>query len=147
MWRTTTRMVWITHFFKQLTLWSYLLLRRTCYFLSYNHMDAIVVHNITPSDQSLSWRRSQTLSAIICSTWVFCHGRESIIGHVTPYVDNPADICTKVVPGGQKRNHLIRLLLHDLCDWTFCLSVWLSSSLMMFSGIGVFSLLYGQLNT
>jgi hypothetical protein len=40
---------------------------------------------------------------------------ESIIGHV-PYVDNPADICTKVVPGGQKRNNLIRLLLHDLCD-------------------------------
>jgi hypothetical protein len=40
---------------------------------------------------------------------------ESIIGH-TPSVDNPADICTKVVAGGQKRNHLIRLLLHDLCD-------------------------------
>jgi hypothetical protein len=40
---------------------------------------------------------------------------ESIIGHV-PSVDNPADICTNVVPGGQKRNHLIRLLLHDLCD-------------------------------
>jgi hypothetical protein len=40
---------------------------------------------------------------------------ESIIGHV-PSVDNPADICTNVVPGDQKRNHLIRLLLHDLCD-------------------------------
>jgi hypothetical protein len=40
---------------------------------------------------------------------------ESIIGHV-PSVENPADICTKVVPGGQKWNHLIRLLLHDLCD-------------------------------
>jgi hypothetical protein len=40
---------------------------------------------------------------------------ESIIGHV-PSVDNPADICTNVVPGGQKRNHLIHLLLHDLCD-------------------------------
>jgi hypothetical protein len=40
---------------------------------------------------------------------------ESIIGHV-PSVDNTADICTKVVPGGQKRNRLIRLLLHDLCD-------------------------------
>jgi hypothetical protein len=40
---------------------------------------------------------------------------ESIIGHV-PSVDNPADIFTKVVPGGQKRNHLIRLLMHDLCD-------------------------------
>jgi hypothetical protein len=40
---------------------------------------------------------------------------ESIIRHV-PSVENTADICTKVVPGGQKRNHLIRLLLHDLCD-------------------------------
>jgi hypothetical protein len=40
---------------------------------------------------------------------------ESIIGHV-PSFDNPDDICTKVVRGGQKRNHLIRLLLHDLCD-------------------------------
>jgi hypothetical protein len=40
---------------------------------------------------------------------------ESIIGHV-PSVDNPADICTKVVAGGQERNHLIRLLLHDFCD-------------------------------
>jgi hypothetical protein len=40
---------------------------------------------------------------------------ELIIGHV-PSVDNPADICTKVVPGGKKRNHLIHLLLHDLCD-------------------------------
>jgi hypothetical protein len=39
----------------------------------------------------------------------------SIIGHV-PSVENPADICTKVVPGGQKQNHLIRLLLRDLCE-------------------------------
>jgi hypothetical protein len=41
--------------------------------------------------------------------------RESIIVHV-PYVDNPADICTKVVMGGQKLNHLICLLLYDMCD-------------------------------
>jgi hypothetical protein len=40
---------------------------------------------------------------------------ESIIEQV-PSVDNLDDICTKVAPGGQKRNHLIRLLLHDLCD-------------------------------
>jgi hypothetical protein len=40
---------------------------------------------------------------------------ESIIGHV-PSVDNPDDICTKIVSGGQKRNHLMRLLLHDFCD-------------------------------
>jgi hypothetical protein len=40
---------------------------------------------------------------------------ESIIGHV-PSFDIPADIFTKFVPGGQKWNHLIRILLHDLCD-------------------------------
>jgi hypothetical protein len=39
---------------------------------------------------------------------------ESIIGNV-PSVDNPADMCIKVVPVGQERNHLIRLLLHYLC--------------------------------
>jgi hypothetical protein len=40
---------------------------------------------------------------------------ESIIMNVIS-VDNPADICNKVVPVGQKRNHLIRLLLHGMCD-------------------------------
>jgi hypothetical protein len=40
---------------------------------------------------------------------------ESIIGHV-PSVNNPADICTKAVPCGQKRDHLIGLLLHCLVD-------------------------------
>jgi hypothetical protein len=40
---------------------------------------------------------------------------ESIIGHI-PSVNNPADICTKAVPGGQKRDHLIEFLLHDIVD-------------------------------
>jgi hypothetical protein len=40
---------------------------------------------------------------------------ESIIGNV-PSVDNHDDICTKVVPGGQRLNHSIRLVLNDLCD-------------------------------
>jgi hypothetical protein len=40
---------------------------------------------------------------------------ETIIGHV-PSVENPAEIFTKVVQGGQKRNHSIHLLLHGLCD-------------------------------
>jgi hypothetical protein len=40
---------------------------------------------------------------------------DSISGCV-PSIDNPDDIHTKVVKGGQKRNHLICLLLHDLCD-------------------------------
>jgi hypothetical protein len=40
---------------------------------------------------------------------------ESIIVHVL-YVNNPSDICTKAVPGGQKRDHLIGLLLHDIVN-------------------------------
>jgi hypothetical protein len=43
----------------------------------------------------------------------------SIMGHV-PSVENPADICTKVLPGEQRHSHfLIRLLLHYFCD-CFC---------------------------
>ena len=40
---------------------------------------------------------------------------ESIIGHI-PSVDNPSDICTKIVLGGQKRSHLVGLILHDIYD-------------------------------
>jgi hypothetical protein len=40
---------------------------------------------------------------------------ESIIGHI-PSMNNPDDICTKAVPGGQKRDHLIGLLLHEIVD-------------------------------
>jgi hypothetical protein len=59
---------------------------------------------------------------------------ESIIGQM-PSVYNPDDICAKVVPGGQKQNHLFRLLLHDLCDWTVRMIIPLSER---FSGIGGF---------
>ena len=31
---------------------------------------------------------------------------ENLVGHV-PSVDNPADLATKVIGGGQKRNHII----------------------------------------
>jgi hypothetical protein len=67
---------------------------------------------------------------------------DSIIGHV-PSVENPADICTKVVPGGQKRNHLISLLLRDLCDLTVLSDYPPLRGLLV---LGV-SLLHGQLNT
>ena len=41
--------------------------------------------------------------------------KESLTVHV-PSVDNPADICTKVVPGGAKWKHLIGKVLHDLYE-------------------------------
>jgi len=40
---------------------------------------------------------------------------ESLTGHV-PTHDNPADICTKLIPGGMKRDHLVGLILYDICD-------------------------------
>jgi hypothetical protein len=71
-----------------------------------------VVHNTQRPDSVLKKKSSSICYHAVRESDVM---GESIIGHV-PSVDNPADICTKVVPGGQKRNHLIHLLLHDLCD-------------------------------
>ena len=40
---------------------------------------------------------------------------EMLTSHIHS-VDNPADLGTKVIPGGEKRNHLVRKLLYDLAD-------------------------------
>jgi Reverse transcriptase (RNA-dependent DNA polymerase) len=40
---------------------------------------------------------------------------ECLVGHVSTN-DNPADICTKIIPGGQKRDHLVGLILYDITD-------------------------------
>jgi hypothetical protein len=40
---------------------------------------------------------------------------ESLTGHVSS-TENPADLCTKFIPGGQKRDYLIGLILHDIVD-------------------------------
>jgi hypothetical protein len=71
-----------------------------------------VVHNTHRTESVLKKKSNSIRYHEVCESAAM---GESIIGHV-PSVDNPADICTKVVPGGQKRNHLILLLLHDLCD-------------------------------
>ena len=41
--------------------------------------------------------------------------KESLMGHV-PSVDNPLDICTKVVTCGAKRKNLIGKVLNDLYE-------------------------------
>jgi hypothetical protein len=40
---------------------------------------------------------------------------ECIMAHVRSE-NNPADICTNVIPAGMKRRHLVGMLLFDLCD-------------------------------
>jgi hypothetical protein len=71
-----------------------------------------VVHNNQRPESILKKKSNSMCYHEVCESAAM---GESIIGNV-PSVENPADICTKVVPGGQKRNHLIRPLLHDLCD-------------------------------
>ena len=41
---------------------------------------------------------------------------ECLTGHVAS-VENPADLATKLIPGGQKRDYLIEKLLFDICDY------------------------------
>ena len=41
---------------------------------------------------------------------------ESLTTHISTH-ENPADIATKVLSGGQKRNGLIGLVLYDLTDY------------------------------
>jgi hypothetical protein len=89
-----------------------------------------VVHNTQRTESVLKKSKSIFYHAVRESAAM----GESIIGHV-PSVGNTADICTKVFRGGQKRNHLIRLLLHDLCDRTVLMIIPLSER---FSGLGGF---------
>jgi hypothetical protein len=71
-----------------------------------------VVHNTQRPEYVLKKKSNSTIYHAVCES---ASMGESIIGHV-PSVENPDDICTNVVPGGQKRNHLIHLLLYGLCD-------------------------------
>ena len=41
---------------------------------------------------------------------------ESLTGHVSTH-DNPADLTTKILPGGRKRDHLTSLVLYDIADF------------------------------
>jgi hypothetical protein len=66
-----------------------------------------VVHNTQRPESVLKNKSNSILYHAVLESAAM---GESIIGHV-PSVDT-----TKVVPGDQRLNHLIRLLLHALCD-------------------------------
>ena len=40
---------------------------------------------------------------------------ECLTGHI-PTLENPADLVTKIISGGMKRDHLMGKLLWDICD-------------------------------
>ena len=74
-----------------------------------------VIHNAQKPESTLKKK-----SNAIC-----CHAAreavamgECLTGHIPTHL-NPADLCAKVLPGGQKRNSLINLVLHDLSEDQF----------------------------
>ena len=40
---------------------------------------------------------------------------ESLVAHI-PTDENPADLCTKILPGGIKRNHKVNMVISDIYD-------------------------------
>ena len=71
-----------------------------------------VIHN-TQRPQSTLKKKSNSI-CYHCVRESVAMG-ESITGHVSTH-KNPADIATKVLPGGQKRDGLVGMLLYDLTD-------------------------------
>jgi hypothetical protein len=71
-----------------------------------------VIHN-TQRPESMLKKRSNSICYHVARESAAMG--ECIMAHVRSE-NNPADICTKVIPAGMKRRHLVGMLLFDLCD-------------------------------
>ena len=69
-----------------------------------------VIHNTQGPDSMLKKNPNSICYHVIRKS---VEMKEILTGHV-PSVDNPSEICTKIVPGVAKRKHLIGEVLHDL---------------------------------
>ena len=69
-----------------------------------------VVHN---TQQPESVRKKKSNSVCYHAVREAVAMGECLVGHVS-INDNPADICTKIIPGGQKRDHLVGLILYKI---------------------------------
>jgi hypothetical protein len=71
-----------------------------------------VIHNTQRPDSTLKKKSNQICYHAMRESVAM---NESLTGHI-PTAENPADLATKVLGGGQKRNHLVSKLLYDICD-------------------------------
>jgi hypothetical protein len=71
-----------------------------------------VIHN-TQRPESMLKKKSNSVCYHFARESVAM--KESLTGHVSSN-ENMADIATKVIGGGQKRDHLVGMLLHDVAD-------------------------------
>ena len=71
-----------------------------------------VIHNTQRPESTLK-KKSNSICYHAVRESVAMH--EMLTGHV-PSGDNPSDLATKIIGGGQKRDHLTGLIMHDICD-------------------------------
>ena len=72
-----------------------------------------VIHNTQRPESTLK-KKSNQICYHVCRESVAMG--ESLTGHIASN-DNPADLATKIIPGGTKRAYLISKLLRDLYDY------------------------------
>jgi hypothetical protein len=73
-----------------------------------------VIHNTQRPETMLKKKSNLICYHVICKAVAM---GKCLTGHVSIH-NNPAHICTKVIPGGRKQDHLVGLLLHDVTDYT-----------------------------
>ena len=81
---------------------------------TYVYGDNMSVINNTQRPESTLKKKSNAICYHACREAVAMG--EMMTGHIRSEV-NPADIATKVIAGGQKRNFLLSLVLHDIADY------------------------------
>jgi hypothetical protein len=69
-----------------------------------------VIHN-TQRPESMLKKKSNSVCYHYCRESVAMN--ECVTGHV-PTKRNPADLCTKVIPGGVQRDYLVTQILYDI---------------------------------
>ena len=81
---------------------------------SYVHGDNMSVLHNTSKPESMLKKKSNS----VCYHFVreSAAMQEIIVGHVET-AKNPADIATKLVPAGMKRDNLVAMVLHDIEDY------------------------------
>ena len=72
----------------------------------------LVIHNTQWPESTLKKKSNQICYHFVRESVAM---GESLTTHV-PTADNPADLATKLIPGGQKRNQLVGMLLHDITE-------------------------------
>ena len=75
--------------------------------------DMAVIHNTQRPESTLKKKSNQICYHAIRESVVM---GESLTGHI-PSKENPADLATKIMKGGEKRNHLVSMVLYDIFDW------------------------------